>query len=152
MRAKHYALAALAVLTVGAGGCTTLKRLAPPGFVKYEDLAGDKPKNPVIQERVKAVKAARDAQFPNLSEQPAVAPTPMPVAERDIYLTSLKTAGAGLNEQIEADRAAAAIELSESVTVAGVPGLFDLVSAGAALKAAVEADKAAAAADKAAAQ
>jgi hypothetical protein len=152
MRAKQYAFAALAVLTAAMGGCTTMKRLAPPGFVKYEDLAGDKPKNPVIQERVKAVKQARDARFPNLSEQPSAAPEPMPVAERDVHLTSLVSVGSALTEQIAADRLAAEIDLTEGVAFAGVSGLMDPQSAAAALKAAVEADKAAAAADKAANQ
>lgn len=152
MRAKEYALLAVGVLAVGAGGCTTLKRLAPPGFVKYEDLAGDKPKNAVIEERVKAVRTARDARFPNLSEQPAVAPTPMPAAERKLFLVDLSAAGADLAVKIEADRVAAAADLAEGVALPGAPGLLDPITAAATLKAAIEADKAAAAADKAANQ
>lgn len=150
MRAKQYAFVGLIAFAVASGGCTTLKRLAPPGFVKYEELAGDKPKNPVIQERVKAVKVARDARFPNLSDEPGTAPIPMPVSERDGYLALLAALGASLNGQIAADHAAAAVDLSEGVAVAGVSGLLDPASAAAALKTAVEADKAAAAADKAA--
>lgn len=152
MRAKEYAGLALGAFAVAAGGCTTLERLAPPGFVKYEDLAGDKPKNAVIQERVKAVKDARDARYPNLSEQPSAAPTPMPAEERKAHLDMLVVAGSTLTEQIAADRTAAAVDLSEGVAMAGAPGLLDPISAAAALKAAIEADKLAAAADKAANQ
>ncbi len=152
MRAKEYAALALGLFAIANGGCTTLERLAPPGFVKYEDLAGDKPKNAVIQQRVKAVKTARDARYPVLSEQPTTAPVSMPVAERDALVKVLDEAGTALNTDVAADRAGAAAELSEGVTVPGASGLLDPISAAASLKAAIEADKLAAAADKAANQ
>lgn len=150
MRAKEYAPIAICVFACLSAGCTTLKRLAPPGIVKYEDLAGGKPKNPVIANRVKAVRTARDARFPDLSEQPSAAPTPMRVEERDAHLSVLAAAGSALNTQVATDRAAASAEVGEGVALSGAPGLLDPLSAAAALKALVEADRLAAAADKAA--
>lgn len=107
MRAK----ATLVVLAaIAASGCAGgLKRFAPPGFVKYEDRAKGQPISPEIAARIEA-QAETTKGFPNLSEQPAAAPTGIAAPEREALGRDLEAAGADLQKAIEADRAAAAAE------------------------------------------
>ncbi len=53
-------------------GCSQnqLTRFAPPGIIKYEDIASEKPQNPVVAERIKEHKDRDDAKFPVLSQTP----------------------------------------------------------------------------------
>ena len=65
-------------LLAGAGvfavtGCESgdLARFAPPGIVKYEDLAGDQPVNPDVAQRIEERRAEKGAgKFPRLAETP----------------------------------------------------------------------------------
>lgn len=118
--AKHYAvLAAIAALT--AGGCAELglERFAPPGIVKYEDLAKNQPPNPAIAERVKAVKAESDHKYPKLSAQPQSPPEALPAAERAAEMVALQDAREALDNAVAVERAASTDERIQGVVIAG---------------------------------
>ncbi|MEQ8935456.1 MAG: hypothetical protein RIE56_06665 [Amphiplicatus sp.] len=106
MGAKHYAIVGLAALTAAAPACTSLKRLAPPGILKYEELAGDQPVNPEIKQRIVERRQEIDRRFPNLSEQPTKRPAEAPAAEREALAADLIEARDQLQAAVEADRAA----------------------------------------------
>lgn len=106
MGAKHYAAWGLAALMVAASGCSGLKRLAPPGILKYEDIAGDQPPHPEIVKRIAERRSEIDQRFPNLSEQPSQRPAEMPEAQREELAASLREARDELQAAVEEDRAA----------------------------------------------
>ncbi len=60
----------LAVLTAGCSGFD-LKRLAPPGIVRYERIADEKEPNPEIEDRIAEYQQDRKARFPKLGETAA---------------------------------------------------------------------------------
>ena len=142
-------LCLLASLSLLAGGCTTMRRLAPPGFVKYEDLAKGRPPNPDMVDRIKESQSKSATRFPSLSEQPATQPVPPSAADQAVLLASLKEAGGLLNDEIAADRAAAAAEKALGFAVGPDGAALDAAAVAAALATQIEADRAAAAADKA---
>lgn len=113
MRVKPYQIqnllfcSALVVLS----GCSTLERIAPPGFVKYEDIAKDIPPNPAIQETIEARKENDDRSFPVLSETPsarAAIPSAQEIAADRERLLGQRDA---LNAETATDRAKAETEL-----------------------------------------
>lgn len=105
MGAKLYPVLFCAAL-LAAPGCANLARFAPPGFVKYEDLAGDAPPNPAIEARIAEVKKEQKGDgFPNLSKAPSKTPDAMPAAEREAAMEELRSA----RERVDADVAAARI-------------------------------------------
>lgn len=65
-------LACLAVSVLTTGGCarTSLLRFTPPGLMKYEDIAGRNPPDPVMQERLELYYASANPVFPVLSQTP----------------------------------------------------------------------------------
>ena len=150
MRAKQYAfiIACAAAGSASLGGCTTMKRLAPPGFVKYEDRAKGVPVNPLIVTRVKEAQGRAPASYPNLSAQPQKQPDPPNDTAQASMRAELVAAAAALNAGAASDRAA--VEGDRASAFAFPPGTPqpDAAAAAAALKAAVDADRAAAAADK----
>ena len=94
-----------------AQACSTsdLARFAPPGVVKYEDIASKKEPNPAIQERIRERKEGDDVRFPVLSQTPGASDRPQrPIAE-DIEAASatLTTARDDLAETVANDRALA---------------------------------------------
>ncbi len=119
MGAKHYATVGLAALLALAPACTSLKRLAPPGILKYEELAGDQPVNPEIKERIAERRREIDQRFPNLSEQPSQRPAEAPLAEREALIEELTAARDGLQAAVEEDRAASGAERRASFILPG---------------------------------
>lgn len=107
MGAKHYATVGLAALIAAAPACTSLKRLAPPGILKYEEIAGDQPVHPEIKERIAERRREIDRRFPDMSEQPSKRPAEAPAAEREAIAAELIEARDELQAAVEADRAAA---------------------------------------------
>lgn len=101
-----------AAAAFAASGCADLNlgRFAPPGVVKYEDIAGDQPPSEEIQSRIAERKAAGEAKTPRLSEQPQLRPDAMPVAERNTIVGALHEQRDALNDAVVDDRFAAADE------------------------------------------
>lgn len=108
MGAKTYILAAVAI---AAPACSDgLKRFAPPGIVKYEELEKGEPPNPAIVQRINAHEEAPGGGFPNLAEQPSTLPEGIAGPERAAMEASLIAERDALNVAIAAERAAAASE------------------------------------------
>lgn len=110
-----------------AAGCSGLSRFAPPGVVKYEDIASEKEPNPAIQQRISERKEAGDSRFPVLAETPGEKdrPAPRPQDERDTETSELVQARDALEAAIAADRKAAEEEgdmeslIEQSQTLSG---------------------------------
>lgn len=113
MGAKAYILVIAALAVAGCAG--GFKRLAPPGIVKYEELANDQPPNPLIVERIEAQKDEPGGGFPNLAEQPTKLPEGIAKPERDAMIADLLAERDALNAAMETDRAAAEIERTETL-------------------------------------
>ena len=134
---------ALAVaLALPAGGCANvdLARFAPPGIVKYEDLAGDQPQNPNVAARIAERRAEQGGgEFPRLSETPGAnqRPSPLGQAQVDANKAELTAARETLADAVAEDRAAFGAETAD-----------DLSAEGDTLRVRVEADNAAAARDR----
>lgn len=118
MGAKPYA-AALVIGCLALSGCAGLKRLAPPGVLKYEELAGDQPPSPIIKERIAASKDLGTGGFPNLVETPSKKPEGIPKATRERESAELLAARDALNAAVAEDRAAAASEREQGVLLPG---------------------------------
>lgn len=113
MGAKAYILV---IALLAAAGCAGgFKRLAPPGIVKYEELAKDQPPSPVIVERIEARKDEPGGGFPNLSKQPTKLPEGIAKPERDAMIGDLLAERDALNAAMETDRAAAGAERLETI-------------------------------------
>ena len=67
-----YRVVILAFFAV-ASGCssTDLRRLAPPGIIKYEKIAEKKEPNPAITEEISDYQTNTKAKFPKLGRTPA---------------------------------------------------------------------------------
>lgn len=103
--------------TLALAGCSSfdLSRLAPPGIVKHEEIASEKPPNPAIAEMIAARKQTADPRFPVLSQTPAAGPPP-PRPDRariDAETTALVAARETLEAGLAEDRAAAEAESAE---------------------------------------
>jgi len=122
MGAKHYATVGLAALIAASPGCSSLKRLAPPGILKYEELAGDQPVNPEIKQRIAERRREIDRRFPDLSAQPSRRPAEASMAERDALAAGLIDARDELQAAVEADRAASDAERQAGFTLPGDKG------------------------------
>lgn len=116
MGAKAYLLACAALATAGCGG--GLQRFAPPGIVKYEDLAKDQPVSPAIAERIDTYRAETDGGFPKLSAQPVVVPEGIAKPERTAMEEALSAERDRLNAAVVADKALAAAEREEGLVEA----------------------------------
>lgn len=143
--AKRSRLVVCAVAALAATACAGLERFAPPGIVKYEDLAGDKPQNPEIVTRVAEAKKSRAGDFPVLSKAPQVSPEAMPLVEQAALKTGIADARDALALALAADLASARAEREAPILLRGVAAeallLEDLRDA---LAQAVEADDTAA--------
>jgi hypothetical protein len=109
----------LALAALAAAGCSGgLKRFAPPGIVKYEELAKDQPINPAIAARIEDYQDERAGGFPNLSEQPQKTPEGIAAPERGAMETALIAERDALNDAINADKELAAAERGASIEAA----------------------------------
>lgn len=113
MGAKAYIWVIAALAAAGCSG--GLKRFAPPGIVKYEELAEDTPPNPAIVERIEAQKDQPGGGFPRLAEQPTKLPEGIARPERDAMIGELLAKREALDVAIEMDRAAADAERIEGL-------------------------------------
>ncbi len=115
---RAWRLVCTGLIVFGATGCETAKRLVPPGFVKYEDIAKDIPPNPVITQRIrelgidgKSAGADPKPKYPKLSEQPAAAPAGLDASQREAEIARLLQVRDQANAAIIAVRSAdAALE------------------------------------------
>lgn len=114
MGAKAYIFAFAVLAATGCSG--GLKRFAPPGIVKYEELEKGQPPNPEIVARIKAHKEETDGGFPNLSEQPTALPEGIAKPERDAMTAALVAERDALNAAVAEDRAIAVSEREEAIT------------------------------------
>lgn len=100
-------------------GCSSLDlaRFAPPGVVKYEDIASEKPPNPTIQAVVDERKAMPDKEFPKLSETPSKKDRPQKrrLSEVNEEIGELAGARDNLNAEVSAAREQAEAEMAEIV-------------------------------------
>lgn len=108
------------LFALALAGCAKadLIRFAPPGIVKYEEIAGDEPVNPVVAERIRTYRDNPDARgFPNLSEAPGPGDRPARPGEPEIASRKETLQGArnALEADIAADRAQAAEDLSGDI-------------------------------------
>lgn len=103
--------------TLALSGCSSfeLSRLAPPGIVKYEEIASEKPPNPAIEEAIAARKKTSDPRFPVLSRTPAAGPPPPrpKPAEVSAETDALVGARESLEADLAEDRAAAETDRAE---------------------------------------
>ena len=105
-----------AIITLATSGCTQLElaRFAPPGFIKYEDLSGDQPPNPAIQQRKEERKVNANAEYPVLSRTPGEGDRPEmpPAQELNARMDELSASREELQRAVDADREAAEVEKS----------------------------------------
>lgn len=91
-------------------GCSSLElaRFAPPGIIKQEDIASEKPPNPAVQAEIDKYRAENTGKYPILSETPVAkaAPSKPPQDEIDRELAALNAAGETLAADVEAQRTA----------------------------------------------
>lgn len=114
MRAKAYLLAATAAFA--ATSCASgLKRIAPPGIVKYEDRAKGQPVSPAIEARIETYQKEEAGGFPILGEQPSLAPAGIAAPERAAMEQALLAERDRVNEAVAADRLLAAAERGETL-------------------------------------
>ena len=122
MRAKY--LKYFWMVAVGLGmslllsACATknLRRFAPPGIIKYEDLAKGEAIDPAIASRAKQVREKKDKSFPKLSEQASVAPKGINAPTRAKMKENLESERQLAASGIEEARSAAALERQQSIT------------------------------------
>ncbi len=108
MGAKVYPLMLAAI---SLSGCADgLRRFAPPGIVKYEELAGDETVDPAIAARIEERRAADGGGFPPLAKQPTKVPDGIAKPERAAMEAALLAERDALNQAVLGDRALAATE------------------------------------------
>jgi hypothetical protein len=75
-----------AAAAVAVTGCANYQwaRLAPPGILKYEDIASQKPPNPAVEKEIAQIDDASPSRFPRLSETPAAKANPSPARRSDM--------------------------------------------------------------------
>ncbi len=105
MGAKAYILLLAAFAAPGCAG--GLKRLAPPGIVKYEERAKGQAVNPVIEARIAEYRKDGEGGFPVLSQQPSKTPEGIAEPERAVMQTDLLMLRDRLNDAVAFDRIAA---------------------------------------------
>ncbi len=107
-----------AVIIIATAGCTELElaRFAPPGIIKYEDLAGDQPMNPAIEERIETRKVDVDADYPVLARTPGEDDRPAlrPASEREEQMEELVAMRDQLQSAADSDRQAAEADQPET--------------------------------------
>ncbi len=109
---------------LASAGCsnTDLSRFAPPGIVKYEEIAGEKPQNPAVAARIAERRAERGGgEFPELSRTPGEEDRPEKPTLRQVERETdeLIDMRETLDGQVAADRAAADAELADDLHAEG---------------------------------
>ena len=119
--AKYCGAMLLVSTGLTAAGCSQLdlQRFAPPGLVKYEDLAGDQPPNPEIQDRIDQRRENTDPSYPILAQQPASRPSGKARSEIGAELAQLRQARAAVEAGVAKDRVEAEIERAARVYLPG---------------------------------
>ncbi|MHA7872355.1 MAG: hypothetical protein ACX939_08400 [Hyphococcus sp.] len=86
-----------------------LARFAPPGFVKYEDIASQKPPNPAVEQIIAERRESPEKRFPKLAEQPSERdrPAKRPAEDVKAEIKALADARETLQSDLDAARAAA---------------------------------------------
>lgn len=89
-----------------------LVRLAPPGIIKYEEIANQKPPNQAIADEVASRKQNEPASFPRLAETPGEddRPDKRPTTEIEAEIAELASARDNLLADVAEDQAAAEAE------------------------------------------
>lgn len=97
---------------LASASCTNSQvvRFAPPGIIKYENLAGDQPANADIQARVAERGDVEAARFPVLSEEPSVRPEKPSADVAQARTVDLEAARSDLEKALAQDWAAARSE------------------------------------------
>lgn len=99
-----------AVFALTACANSDLARFAPPGVIKYEDIAGDQPVNPAVAERIAERRAEPDSgKFPRLADTPDKSDRPQkrPQDEVEREMQELATMGEAIEKSLAEDRAQA---------------------------------------------
>lgn len=113
-------LLTVALLPVLLAGCSegVLARFAPPGIIKYEDIAGEKPINPAVADAIGQRKEAVDEEFPLIARTPGPKDVPSKPGQVtiDAISSELTAARDDVNAKVDTDRAEALLE-SESADV-----------------------------------
>ena len=106
----------LSCLALTMSACTKaqLVRFAPPGILKYEELAGDVPINPEIQTRIDERDDGKEKPFPLISNTPAAVDGTKNADQQQIMSEDLEDAKVALDQALEEDRTAALNERSNS--------------------------------------
>lgn len=112
-----------AAALLGVQGCESgdLARFAPPGIIKYEEIASEKPPNPEVVKRVAERRAAvGGGEFPILSQTPGpnARPEKRAAAELEAEMAALTSARDDLSSAVDADWAAAEAELEADLPAA----------------------------------
>jgi len=98
----------LTAAAFSAAGCSSLElaRFAPPGIIKYEQIANKKPPNTAMQEIIDERREASEKKFPVLFETPSQKdiPTKRTVTEVTAEIEALEAARDYLAAAVEASR------------------------------------------------
>ncbi|MEZ5895922.1 MAG: hypothetical protein R3C51_05910 [Parvularculaceae bacterium] len=109
--ARAKILAAVTATGLLLGGCSGgLKQLAPPGILKYEDLAKGEPVDPQIKARIDAQQSDEASGYPVLADQPDFLPEGIAKPERQAMADNLIEQRNALNDAVAEDRIAASAE------------------------------------------
>jgi len=98
-----YACGCLSVMLLAGCADMQLARFAPPGIIKYEELAGDQPPNPLIAERIEERVEDSDSPFPVIARTPSQSPSGRPAEQRENLTTGLEDKRDRLDVAIGAD-------------------------------------------------
>lgn len=92
-----------------------LRRFAPPGIIRYEDLAKGEPIDPVVQSRIDESNAEKGKSFPVISEQQTTIPEGLDAPSRDELTTNLEQSRATAAADIAKAREDAQLERQQSI-------------------------------------
>ena len=110
---KCVLFAAFGLIVLNGCANSQLARFAPPGIVKYEDIASEKPQSEEIKARIEERRAEPNTgKFPVLSETPGVEQRPQsrPPAVVEAQINALDQTAKEIKEEIETQRQLAAEE------------------------------------------
>lgn len=117
MGAKHLRGGLILIFAISLAGCSVggLKRLAPPGILKYQDLAKDQPIDPAIAARIEEISKRDGNGFPVLAEKSFKTPEGLTAKERRDFETDLLITRETAASAIETERTLAGDERTISI-------------------------------------